>query len=112
MTMKYGLFLKGVRQLVCVTLAPGRWYPAPRLLLAPSASAYNAGSMRAHAHQSLQEDRASSVSWARSLLEAGEFCILDSETTGLKPPVQFVEIAVVDADAKTPFEGTVRPDCR
>lgn len=38
--------------------------------------------------------------------------MLDSETTGLKTPVQFVEIAIVDADAKTLFEGTIRPGCR
>ncbi len=65
--------------------------------------------MRAHV---LIEDRASSVAWARSLLESGEFCVLDSESTGLKPPVEFVEIAVVDAGASTLFEGTVRPVCR
>ncbi len=68
--------------------------------------------MRAHVHRSLQEDRASSVVWARSLLESREFCVLDSETTGLKPPVEFVEVAIVDANAKTLFEGTVRPGCR
>ena len=38
--------------------------------------------------------------------------MLDSETTGLKNPVQFVEIAVVDSDAKALFEGTIRPGCR
>ena len=38
--------------------------------------------------------------------------MLDSETTGLKPPVQFVEIAIVDAGAKTLFEGTLKPTCR
>ena len=38
--------------------------------------------------------------------------MLDSETTGLTPPVEFVEIAIVDANAKTLFEGTVRPACR
>jgi DNA polymerase-3 subunit epsilon len=65
--------------------------------------------MRAHV---LKEDRASSVAWARSLLESGGFCVLDSETTGLKTPVQFVEVAIVDGDAKTLFEGTVRPGCR
>ncbi len=37
--------------------------------------------------------------------------MLDSETTGLKPPLQFVEIAIVDAEAETLFKGTVRPDC-
>ena len=37
--------------------------------------------------------------------------MLDSETTGLTPPMQFVEIAIVDADAKILFDGTVRPVC-
>ena len=37
--------------------------------------------------------------------------MLDSETTGLKTPVQFVEVAIVDAGARTLFAGTVRPDC-
>jgi DNA polymerase III subunit epsilon len=45
-------------------------------------------------------------------MESGEFCVLDSETTGLKPPIGFVEIAIVDADAKTLFESTVKPTCR
>ncbi len=38
--------------------------------------------------------------------------MLDSETTGLTPPVQFVEIAIVDAGARTLFAGTVRPSRR
>lgn len=50
--------------------------------------------------------------WARDLLESGGFCVLDSETTGLTPPVQFVEVAIVDPGAKTLFVGTLRPDCR
>jgi len=57
-------------------------------------------------------DRANSVAWASSLVDSGGFCVLDSETTGLTPPVQFVEIAIVDASAKVLFEGTVRPICR
>ncbi len=68
--------------------------------------------MRAHNLRSLEGDRAGSVAWARSLLESGGFCVLDSETTGLTPPVQFVEVAIVDACGRTLFEGTVRPDCR
>jgi DNA polymerase III subunit epsilon len=69
--------------------------------------------MRAHGLRSFnKEDRTSSIAWARSLVESGDFCVLDSETTGLKNPVQFVEIAIVDASARTVFEGTVRPDCR
>jgi DNA polymerase-3 subunit epsilon len=73
---------------------------------------YNAD-MRLHDQHSLnEEDRARSIAWARSLVESGEFCVLDTETTGLKNPVQFVEIAIVDAGASTLFEGTVRPSCR
>ncbi len=69
--------------------------------------------MRARDLRSLnKEDRAGSVAWAKSLVESGGFCVLDSETTGLKNPVQFVEIAIVDAGARTLFEGTVRPGCR
>jgi DNA polymerase III subunit epsilon len=67
--------------------------------------------MRAHDLRSLEEHRATSITWARSLMQSGEFCVLDSETTGLKNPVQFVEIAIVDAGARVLFEGTVRPSC-
>jgi hypothetical protein len=67
--------------------------------------------MRVHA-LNLKGDRAGSVAWARSLLESGGFCVLDSETTGLKSTVQFVEIAIVDADGRALFKGTVRPHCR
>ena len=68
--------------------------------------------MSAHDFQGIEEDCANSVKWARNLLESGSFCVLDSETTGLTPPVQFVEIAIVDASAKVLFEDTVRPVCR
>src|ERR687893_2247636 len=68
--------------------------------------------MRAHDLGNLKGGRAGTVVWARTLLESGGFCVLDSETTGLTPPVEFVEIAIVDADAKVLFEGTLRPVCR
>ncbi|PLS84672.1 MAG: hypothetical protein CYG60_16700 [Actinobacteria bacterium] len=60
---------------------------------------------------SFGNDRAGSVAWARDLVESGGFCVLDSETTGLRSPVRFVEVAIVDADARTLFEGTIRPGC-
>ncbi len=58
-----------------------------------------------------ENDRAGSVAWARELLEYGEFCVLDSETTGLKAPVRFVEIAIVETDGRTLFESTIKPGC-
>jgi DNA polymerase-3 subunit epsilon len=68
--------------------------------------------MRAHDLRRFTGDRDGSVAWARSLLDSGGFCVLDSETTGLAPPVQFVEVAIVGAGSKTFLEGTVRPGCR
>ena len=44
-------------------------------------------------------------------MEYGGFCVLDSETTGLRSPVRFVEVAIVDADGRTLFDGTVKPGC-
>ncbi len=66
--------------------------------------------MRAHAPNP-KGDRAGSVAWARGLLHSEGLCVLDSETIGLTPPVRFVEVAIVDADSETLFEGTVRPGC-
>ncbi len=51
------------------------------------------------------------VTWASNLFDSGRFCVLDSETIGLTPPVQFVKVAIEDAGPKTLFEGTVRPNC-
>jgi DNA polymerase III subunit epsilon len=82
-----------------------------RPLPAPSVSAYNAG-VQTYDLKSLKGNRADSVEWANRLLESGGFCVLDSETTGLQPPVAFAEVAVVDADAKALFKGTIRPGCR
>ncbi len=58
-----------------------------------------------------ENDRAGSVAWAKELVESGGFCVLDSETTGLRSPVRFVEVAIVDADGRTLFDGTVKPGC-
>ncbi|PLS84041.1 MAG: hypothetical protein CYG60_20040 [Actinobacteria bacterium] len=79
--------------------------PVPRLVRV------QCGDMRARDPRSPENHRAGSVAWARGLVESGGFCVLDSETTGLKSPVQFVEVAIVDAGARTLFEGTVKPDC-
>lgn len=48
-------------------------------------------------------------SWAREVLDDPATVILDSETTGLSSPVDFVEIAAVDATGKVLFEGLLRP---
>lgn len=47
--------------------------------------------------------------WARELLSGKEFVVLDSETTGLKSPVGFVEVAIADPDGKPLINTTVKP---
>ena len=54
-------------------------------------------------------DRRKAARWARELLSAREFVVLDSETTGLKDPIGFVELAIADPDGKPLLETTVRP---
>jgi len=40
-------------------------------------------------------NREEAVRWARSLLSEGDFVVLDSETTGLGTPIDFVEVGVL-----------------
>lgn len=47
--------------------------------------------------------------WVRELLSAKEFVVLDSETTGLKSPVGFVEVAIADPEGKPLVNTTIRP---
>jgi DNA polymerase-3 subunit epsilon len=68
-------------------------------------------------HQHLDDhltnpDRLAAVEWARNLLLSRDFVIFDSETTGLSSPVDFVEIAVIDAGGKTLVDSLLRPSCR
>lgn len=54
-------------------------------------------------------DHRKAARWAEQLLSAREFVILDSETTGLKDPVNFVEIAIADPEGNALLNTTVRP---
>jgi DNA polymerase-3 subunit epsilon len=53
--------------------------------------------------------RRKSSRWANELLSGKEFVVLDSETTGLKDPVGFVEIAIVDPQGKPLLNTTIKP---
>ena len=59
---------------------------------------------RSHHH-----DREAASSWARRLLAGRNFVVLDSETTGLGSPVDFVELAVAGPDGTTLFDSLIRP---
>ncbi len=57
-------------------------------------------------------DCRAAAQWARSLLTSKDFVVLDSETTGLSSPVDFVQIAVVSAQRETLFDSLLKPSCR
>src|SRR5215210_8621896 len=52
------------------------------------------------------------VLWARSLLLKGDFVVLDSETTGLGNPIDFVEVGVLSARGEPLFDSLIKPSCR
>lgn len=54
-------------------------------------------------------DQRKAARWAEQLLLAREFVVLDSETTGLKSPIGFVEVSVADPDGNALVNTTVRP---
>ncbi len=47
--------------------------------------------------------------WARQILDDPDTVILDSETTGLFDPIDFVEISVIDVLGNTLFDSRTRP---
>ncbi len=56
-------------------------------------------------------NREDAVRWARSLLSGGNFVVLDSETTGLGTPVDFVEVGVISGWGEVLFDSLMRPSC-
>lgn len=57
----------------------------------------------------MSADQRTAARWARELLGGGGFVVLDSETTGLKSPIGFVEVAIADPEGKPLLDTTVRP---
>ena len=53
--------------------------------------------------------RKAATAWAEEVLEDDSTVILDSETTGLSDPIDFLEIGVIDRFGETLFEGRCRP---
>src|SRR5215211_7288672 len=56
--------------------------------------------------------REDAVRWARSLLSEGDFVVLDSETTGLGNPIDFVEVGVLSSWGEPLFDSLIKPSCR
>src|SRR3954454_2414205 len=55
--------------------------------------------------------REDAIRWARSLLSGGEFVVLDSETTGLGNPIDFVEVGVLSGRGDPLFDSLIKPSC-
>jgi len=55
------------------------------------------------------QDRDKAQRWARSLLALPNFYVLDTETTGVDPQAEAVQIGLVDKDGRTVLDTLVRP---
>lgn len=71
----------------------------------------NIGVKPAEASPARLGGRDDAIRWARSLLAGGEFVILDSETTGLGTPIDFVEVGVISSRGEALFDSLVCPSC-
>src|SRR5215203_4752248 len=67
---------------------------------------------RAEASPARIGSREDAVRWARSLLLKGDFVVLDSETTGLGNPIDFVEVGVLSSRGEPLFDSLIKPSCR
>jgi DNA polymerase III epsilon subunit-like protein len=56
----------------------------------------------------LEEDRQGAIQWARALLARKDWCILDTETTGLDGVV--IELAIIAPGGETLFNSRINPD--
>lgn len=57
------------------------------------------------------EDRYDAVSWARELIARRDWVVVDTETTGIGPTDQVVQIAVLDHAGRVLVDTLVQPTC-
>ena len=57
------------------------------------------------------EDRYDAVSWARGLIARRDWVVVDTETTGIGPTDQVVQIAVLDHAGRVLVDTLVQPTC-
>ena len=54
-------------------------------------------------------DREKATLWARALLERADWVILDTETTGMSPADEIVQIAILSHEGKVLLDTLIRP---
>jgi DNA polymerase-3 subunit epsilon len=66
-----------------------------------------------YAHeQMLKRDRDKAVEWARAVLsQSAQYCILDTETTGLDNP-EIIQVSLVNFNSEVVYDSCVRPPRR
>ena len=55
-------------------------------------------------------DRSSAIAWAKAILARKDVLFLDSETTGLGPRAEIVDLSVIARDGTVVFNQLVRPE--
>src|SRR4028118_1746270 len=71
----------------------------------------SASSTRPKASPTRIGSREDAIRWARTLLSGEEFVVLDSETTGLGNPIDFVEVGVLSGRGESLFDSLIEPSC-
>ena len=71
----------------------------------------NSSSTRTEVSPTRINSREDAIRWARSLLSGEEFAVLDSETTGLGNPIDFVEVGVLSSRGEPLFDSLIEPSC-
>jgi DNA polymerase-3 subunit epsilon len=71
----------------------------------------SSSSVRPEASPARISNKDDAIRWARSLLSGGGFVVLDSETTGLGNPIDFVEVGVLSSRGEPVFESLLEPSC-
>src|SRR4028119_1747302 len=71
----------------------------------------SASSTRPKASPTRIGSREDAIRWARTLLSGEEFVVLDSETTGLGNPIDFVEVGVLSGRREPLFDSLIEPSC-
>ena len=56
----------------------------------------------------LARERAAAIQWARDLMGRGDWLILDTETTGLGPEAEIVEIGILSRDGEILLNAQIR----
>ena len=71
----------------------------------------SSSSIRTEASPARISNKEGAIRWARSLLSGEEFVVLDSETTGLGNPIDFVEVGVVSSRGEPLIDSLIEPSC-